>query len=123
MLAACYALAMQSSYMGNSVVEFFTMLRGCSLVMAQRWPEKFGTAFQSLGLDCQLEVASTRMGCLPTIESRLVNPARASLEQLKPLCENAAERKVLQHLLSVIYALEVSSREGTILCDSFLIIC
>jgi len=108
---------MQSSYIGNSVEEFFTMLRGCNLVMAQNWPEKFGTAFRLLGSDCQLEVAAARMSCLPTIESRLIDPAKASLEQLKPLCENVVEIKVLQHLLSVVYALEVSSREGMIHCN------
>ena len=52
LLATCYALSMQALYIGESVSEFLVMLRGCHVLMAQRWAERLGTVFGGLGGRC-----------------------------------------------------------------------
>jgi hypothetical protein len=111
-LAACYALAMQSSYIGDSVEEFLTMFRGCHIVIAQQWPERLGSVFRRLDVDCQLHMASSKLIALPIIDSRLVAPARESLEALRLFCQGMLEKGVLEQLIDIVRALETSSREG-----------
>lgn len=111
-LATCYALAMQSTYIGDSVEEFLTMFRGCHIVIAQQWPERFGSVFRRLDTDCQLHIASSKLISLPVIDSRYSGPAKESLEQLKQLCQGTLEISVVRQLLDIVLALETSSRDG-----------
>jgi hypothetical protein len=119
-VATCYALSLQSSFIGDCVEEFLITLRGCNLVIAQNWSEKLGTVFRSLDQHGQLEVASERLRCVPTIDERLVEAAKESLERLTPLCKDVAETKVLGFLLDVVYACQYSSREGKVCCPLLL---
>ena len=112
MLAACYALAFQSSYMGESVSEFLTMLRGCALIIAQNWSKKLGSVFKDVDMEGQTRVILSRLDNLPAIDSKLVSVAKASLEQLRPLCQNKAEEVALQSLLNAVYSLDLSARDG-----------
>jgi hypothetical protein len=48
--------------------------------MAQRWPEQLGSVFQSLDSDCQLQLASSKLSCLPTVAPQYVEVAKSSVE-------------------------------------------
>ena len=111
-LASCYALAMQSLHIGESIEEFLTLLHGCQVVMAQHWPERLGSAFNALDSDCQLQLASSKLSCLPTVASQFIEPAKLSVEKVSLLCESVLENKIQGQLLGNLAALEVSSREG-----------
>ena len=112
LLAACYALAIQSSHIGDSVEEFLTMFRGCHIVIAHRWPERLGSAFRGLETYYQLHIASSKLADLPVIDQRFIGPARESLEKLSPLCHGMLEKRIVGQLLGVVSALETSSCEG-----------
>jgi hypothetical protein len=112
MLATCYALATQSTFMHDSIREFFTMLRGAQLIMAQQWPKKLGTVFQSLDSHEQLQVACSRLKVPRVIDTELIEEAKGSLMQIWPLCTTDAHRMVLQAALDVIHALNISSQKG-----------
>ena len=109
---ACYALAIQTSYIGYSVEEFLTMLRGCRLVTGQEWYRKLGTSFKVLRIEDQLESVSERLRCVPTVDERFTSAARSSLEQLQPSCSDDVETKILGWMLDVVEACETSSRNG-----------
>lgn len=80
--------------------------------MAQHWPERLGSAFHSLDSDCQLQITSSKLSCLPTVASHFVEPAKSSVEQLGPLCESTLGKRIQGQLLDTVVALNVSSREG-----------
>ena len=105
---------MQSSYIGESIEEFLTLLHGCPVVMAQGWPEQLGSVFQSLDSDCQLRLASSKLSCLPTVAPQFVEVAKSSVEQVGMLCQSALENHIQGQLLNVVAALKVSSREGAL---------
>ena len=81
--------------------------------MAQRWPEQLGSVFQSLDSDCQLQLASLKLSCLPTVAPQFVEVAKSSVEQVGMLCQSTLENRIQGQLLNVVAALDVSSREGT----------
>ncbi|KAH6721468.1 hypothetical protein BKA61DRAFT_590793 [Leptodontidium sp. MPI-SDFR-AT-0119] len=112
MLATCYALAMQSSYIGESVEEFLTMIRGCQMILDQQWPNQLGTAFQHLDQESQLQIVSSKVRFLPDIDPESIVLGTRSLEALGPLCQQPLERKVLRYLLDIVKSLAHSSRDG-----------
>jgi hypothetical protein len=112
LLSSCYALSMQSSFLGKSVEDFLVMFRGCRLIIEQQWRRNLGSAFHDLDIDRQVEIASSKFGPLPKIDESSVEAAKNSFERLRPLCEKGVEKKVLGHLEAVVNALEDSSIEG-----------
>jgi hypothetical protein len=112
LLSSCYALSMQSSFLGKSAEDFLVMFRGCRLIIEQQWRRNLGSAFHDLDLDRQVEIASLKFSPFPIIEEDSIVAAKKSFERLRPLCENGVEKKVLGHLETVVNALEDSSIEG-----------
>src|SRR5277367_1696803 len=60
MLAACYALTFQASYMGDGLIDFITMVRGCALVSRRIVEEGVPTAF-NMRDHIQLRVANPNL--------------------------------------------------------------
>jgi hypothetical protein len=112
LLSSCYALSMQSSFLGKSVEDFLIMFRGCRLIMEQQWVRDLGSVFHDLDLDRQVEIASSKFSPIPIIDENSIEAAKKSFERLRPLCENDVEEKVFRQLLKVVNALEDSSFEG-----------
>lgn len=111
-LATCYSLAVQTTYIGESVAEFLTMLRGCHLVISKQWHLRIGSAFHRIETYCQLKHASENLRVLPVFDPDLCIPAIASLEVIQPLCKTPLDKKICDMLLGIVSALKVSSREG-----------
>lgn len=109
LLAACYALSLQAIYIGESVTEFLIMLKGCHVILSQRWPQRLGTAFLMPESYCE---PFEKFAVLSVVDPSRYNPAIESLEQLKPLCTGKLEKTILQYMLDVVRLLKVSSREG-----------
>jgi hypothetical protein len=111
-LAASWILAFQTSYIGDSVEQFLSLLRGCSLVVGQDWRERFGTAFQKCSDGGQWEVISPRLETLPLINQDLVAEAMGSFDRLSDLEMGEAERVVFGYMLDMTRSLSVSSLQG-----------
>jgi hypothetical protein len=111
-LATCWALAFQTSYIGDSVEEFLAMLRGCTIIVGQDWREKLGTSFQRCGEGQQAEIINPRLETLPLINQSLVAEARESFEKLGVLEMTETERDVFEYMFDMTKLLSVSSLHG-----------
>ena len=128
LLATCYALSMQALYIGESVSEFLIMLRGCHVLMAQRWAGRLGTVFGGLDGKCwfgrlgEEEEEDEGWSCGDRGEGRKMadgglrcGTARDSLERVRGLCYERGrgmERKVWGWLMEIVLTLEASSYQG-----------
>lgn len=111
MLAACYALTFQASYMGDGMADFITMVRGCALVTQQIKKDHSQTAF-NLEDDIHVRLMTSRLENMPQLDSALLTPAIHSTEALRPLLRNTMDHHFHTSLLSVLFALQDSSRSG-----------
>jgi hypothetical protein len=111
LLAACYALTFQASYMGDGMADFITMVRGCALVTEQINKDQSQTAFNVQG-DIHLRLMEPKLGNLPTIDPSLITPAIISAEAFRPLLRTTMDQHFHAALLSVLFALQESSRAG-----------
>lgn len=113
MLAACYALTFQASYMSDGMVDFITMVRGCALVSHQVMQEGSPTAFDIKG-DVQLRMMNPRLDQLPTLDHDIVVAGSDALTQMQHLPATSMERQFHAALSNVMLALQQSSRTGYI---------
>lgn len=81
LLASCYLLAFQSSYMPDGMPEFFRTIRGCALLTMQLRADNLPMAF-FLPHKHHFAVMQERLVDLPVIEPELVGNARRSLKSL-----------------------------------------
>lgn len=89
------------------------MYRGCRQVMSQQWPAQLGSAFHGLAPASQFGILNERLDSAPVIPADAVKAARKSLEPLRLICDSPLEHEILKQLLSIVYALEKSSKFGT----------
>lgn len=111
LLAACYALTFQSSYMGDGMADFITLVRGCALVTQQIHNQETHTAF-NLERDIHFRLMEPRLEQMPTLDPALITPAIISVEALRPLLRTTMDHHFHAALLSVLFALQQSSRAG-----------
>jgi hypothetical protein len=115
LLAACYALTFQASYMSDGMADFITLVRGCALITHQIHTQSppQATAFD-LGSDTHFRVMEPRLDHLPTIDASLIKPAIVSVEALTPLLATCTqqERQFQISLLAVLGSLLTSPRAG-----------
>ena len=83
MLATCYSLTFQASYMGGSdgLADFITMVRGCALTTAKIKQDDVPTAF-NLQPNWHFKVMAPRLAQLPRVDSRLVEDGIKELEKV-----------------------------------------
>lgn len=111
LLAACYALTFQASYMSDGMTDFITMVRGCALVTEQIHKRETRTAF-NVEQDIHFRIMLPRLENLPTLFPTLLTPAILSVEALRPLLRTTMDHHFHASLLSVLFALQESSKAG-----------
>jgi hypothetical protein len=111
LLGACYLLAFQASYMRDGLFEFFTMVRGCTLLNIQLKEEKLPMAFFLTEKD-HFHFMEERLLDLPVISSELVDGAYSSLAAVQPLCMIPCHTDLYQLLDECIEATRISSLRG-----------
>lgn len=111
MLATCYALTFQASCMGDGMTDFITMVRGCALITAQIHKDNSATAF-NVGKDNHLRIIGPRLDQLPVLDHSLLNSAILSVQALSPLLQSMADQELQTAMLSVLFALQQSSKAG-----------
>lgn len=112
LLAACYALTFQSSYMKDGMSEFLTMVRGCGLVSLQLRNENVDISF-SINPTRHFEIMESRLDNLPSVDADLYQGAVASFHRIAPLCRGLEAHmtfhKVLQDCVETVAS---DSRNG-----------
>jgi hypothetical protein len=123
MLAACYALTFQASYMGDGLADFITMVRGCALTTGKIKDEGCLTAF-NLQPDWHFKIMAPRLANLPCVDARLVEAGLRGLEGVRgPVVlggsmemeredDGSVVAEFHQALVEVLEALRESPREG-----------
>jgi hypothetical protein len=112
LLAACYALTFQSTYMPEGLPDFFQMVRGCSILSHQLKSEGIPMAFFLEERD-HFSFMSDRLLDLPVICSDIVNGADKSLAALPILFDRPAHVEFYKLLVEVIDSVKLSSLKGT----------
>jgi hypothetical protein len=111
-LATCLILTAVTMYMGESVEEFFTMMRGISLILSQDWVSKYGTSFLNLNAGGQELVIRSRLKDFRLLPKHLVAEARNSVERLRGIATRGVERELCELQAEMVRLLSVSSLEG-----------
>ena len=108
LLASCYLLAFQSSYMIDGVQEFFLMVRGCSLLNVQLKKENLPMAFFLEGKD-HFTFMQEKLMDLPTINPGLVESAEKSLATCVLALDTSICMQFHQVLTETVESLKLSS--------------
>lgn len=111
LLAACYLLTFQSSYMKDGIPEFFQFVRGCTLVSNQLRAENLLMAF-FLAAEDHFEFMEGRLSNLPVIDQDLLDGAEVSLNDLSAKLELPVQFTIFDLLVECIAALGTSSLQG-----------
>jgi len=113
LLASCYALTFQSTYMSDGLPEFFHMVRGCSLLSGQLKSERLPMAFFLEERD-HFEFMRDKLTDLPVINSELINGAERSLKALPALFDRPGHVEFFKFLTELVNAVKISSLKGKI---------
>jgi len=108
LLASCYLLTFQSSYMIDGMQEFLQMVRGCSLLNIQLKNENLPMAFFLEEKD-HFEIMQERLVDLPTINPELVESAEKSLAACVPVLDSSTCMQFHQVLTETVESLKLSS--------------
>src|SRR5271163_494698 len=114
MLAACYALTFQASHMGDGMIDFITMVRGCALVTEKVKQEGSTIAF-NIERDAHLRIMSPRLDDLPDVDGDIVASGISCLTQVQHLLETSIEQQFHSAILNVLLSLQQSPRDGYII--------
>src|ERR1700733_8397914 len=113
MLAACYALTFQASHMGDGMIDFITMIRGCALVTEKVKQEGSMTAF-NIERDQNLRIMSPRLDELHEVDLEIVVVCINYFCQIQPLLNTYSEHQFHSALFNVLFSLQQSPRQGYI---------
>ncbi|TAQ85816.1 hypothetical protein B7494_g5864 [Chlorociboria aeruginascens] len=110
LLAACYALAFQSSYMEDGLNEYFQIVRGCSLVTNQLRAENLELAFLGGERD-HFQLMKEKLRDLPLVNPVLAEGAERSLGLLERgvILQEGAEIRFWGLLMDLVVAIKGSS--------------
>ncbi|GFF78323.1 hypothetical protein IFM47457_04628 [Aspergillus lentulus] len=108
MLAACYILTFQSSYMLDGLSDYIMMLRGCGLVTTLMLQQNLHGSF-SIDANSHIKYMEAQFGRFPTIDSRIASDGIRSLNLVKPLLRHPVEEVFYQLLVDVLVSVEQSA--------------
>ncbi|KAF4227768.1 hypothetical protein CNMCM8980_002215 [Aspergillus fumigatiaffinis] len=108
MLAACYILTFQSSYMLDGLSDYIMMLRGCGLVTGLMLQRNLHGSF-SIDANSHIKYMEAQFGRFPTIDSRIASDGIRSLNLVKPLLGRPVEEVFYQLLVDVLVSVEQSA--------------
>ena len=111
LLASCYLLAFQSSYMKDGLSEFFRTIRGCILVSDQLRAEKLPMSFYISG-KVHFNFMQERLLDLPVIHEELIAGAKESLLAVQPQLDRPSNLQFYQGLYDTVEAAPRSSLQG-----------
>lgn len=111
MLATCYALTFQASYMHDGLSDFVIFVRGCALATGKIREENAPTAF-NLAPDRHHEVIRPRLQTLPRINTIHVAQGLAALDEIQVYLHHEAEHKFYMSLRDIFIALQQSPAAG-----------
>ncbi|KAK5072039.1 hypothetical protein LTR51_006523 [Lithohypha guttulata] len=92
MLATCYALTFQSSYMADGLSDFVIFVRGCALATGKIRDENAPTAF-NLSPNRHHQVVRPRLPNLPAIDPAHLNRGISALDEIQVYLYHEAEHK------------------------------
>lgn len=108
LLASCYLLAFQSSYMADGMEESFRIVRGCSLLNMHLKTQHLHMAF-FLPHKYHFDIMQQRLVDLPKIEPEAVKSAETSLQNVLPHLKDLCQKQIYQCLMDIIDSLNFSS--------------
>ncbi|KAK2734998.1 hypothetical protein FQN55_002327 [Onygenales sp. PD_40] len=108
MLATCYALTFQSSYIGDGICDFITMLQGCSLLTRLISQSSHHGIIMGTP-DWHLKYMESRFCEFPVIDEGIAQCTLQSLTDLESMLEHPAERCLHQLLVDAVAPLQSSS--------------
>ncbi|GFF44556.1 hypothetical protein IFM58399_07320 [Aspergillus lentulus] len=108
MLAACYILTFQSSYMLDGLSDYIMMLRGCGLVTTLMLQQNLHGSF-SIDANSHIKYMEAQFGRFPTIDSRIASDGIRSLHLVKPLLRHPVEEVFYQLLVDVLVSVQQSA--------------
>lgn len=111
MVATCYALTFQSTYMSDGLFDFITMVRGCALITSKIREDKSPTAF-NLQPDWHFKLMEPKLKELPIVHQPLLDNGIIALEEVRPLLVTMTDHQFHGALTKVVHGLSKSSREG-----------
>ena len=113
LLAACYALSFQSTYMkdGAMPAEFVTMIQGCGIVTMLVMERKSKIYF-ALTLEDYYKFMMPRLKNLPLIDNKLSEGAALSPELLRFRVNSYINRFFFDLLVGIVEKLKDSSVQG-----------
>ncbi|KAK5464952.1 hypothetical protein LTS15_001515 [Exophiala xenobiotica] len=111
MLASCYALTFQASYMGDGLTDFITMVRGCALTTDKIRREHSPTAF-NLQPDWHFKFMAPRLEHLPPVDPTLLEDAYIALEDIRPYLTDDTHFDFHAGLVDIVISLQASSASG-----------
>lgn len=111
MLATCYALTFQSSYMPDGLSDFVIFVRGCALATGKIRDENAPTAF-NLAPDRHHQVIRPRLQRLPSLNSIHISQGLEALDETQAYLHHEAEHKFYLSIRDVLMSLQQSSAAG-----------
>lgn len=111
MVATCYALTFQSTYMSDGLLDFITMVRGCALITGKIREDKSPTAF-NLQPEWHFKLMEPRLRDLPVVHQPLLDTGLVALEEVRQLLVTMTDHQFHAALTKVVHGLSRSSREG-----------
>lgn len=113
MLATCYALTFQSSYMADGISDFVIFVRGCALATGKIRDENAPTAF-NLAPNRHHTVIRPRLHQLPTIHPAHIAQGLSALDEVQVYLNCEAEHKFYNAMRDIFATLQQSSAAGYI---------
>ncbi|KAN0068891.1 hypothetical protein V8E54_013060 [Elaphomyces granulatus] len=113
MLAACYALTFQASYMADGLLDFAIMIRGCALVTQRLQEEYSKSSFFPLH-EAESRLLSIKDGLPvgPCIEPFALDKSIETLELTRPLLQDDAHHRFYGSVMDTFHVLRYSSQNG-----------
>lgn len=111
MLASCYALTFQASYMGDGLADFITMVRGCALTTEKIRQDHSPTAFNLLP-EYHFNYMAPRLSRLPSVDPQLLEDGARALDDIRPYITSDTEIEFHAALVDAVAGLQVSPVSG-----------
>ncbi|KAH7416621.1 hypothetical protein BKA64DRAFT_636026 [Cadophora sp. MPI-SDFR-AT-0126] len=108
LLASCYLLAFQSSYIEDGLQEFLQTVRGCSILSNHLMAENLPMTF-ILTEEDNFSFMEERLMYLPALPGDLIEGAKNSLAAVLPLLDRPVNLLFYQVLFNIIKAAAISS--------------
>ncbi|KAM5437536.1 hypothetical protein McanCB21832_002247 [Microsporum canis] len=111
MLAACYALTMQSGYMFDALIDFVVFIRGCSLVTTKIRQKNTGKSLFPVEETVDLAKFLPKVIDPVNVDPALLQSGIESVQSLTPLLEDEVHHYFWKCLLNTLFAAQESSED------------